>query len=199
MKFQKFFTLTVLSLALNGGLVADEEGVILVENETVSEKGTSVHYGATSINNETIEDLTIFGPAFINNSKITKLATIKGPIEAKHSSFNNIIIHGVANFDDVQVNKEIFINGPLFAVNSTFEEISIASDDLSLSNSQVAKLFVRKNDNPKKLQKVFLENGTKIDSIVFESRTGQVIRSDASVIVTNLEGGEIMLKDTTSR
>lgn len=186
----KFYSLlSILSLTFCGGLLADQYFPDWGRNIPGNETSGSVHYGPTTISNQTMEDLTVYGPATINNSKVTKMATIKGPVKAINSSFNSVNINGIANFEDVKVTKELFINGPIYAKNSTLGEVSVASDEVALSNSTAAKIVVRKNDRNNNRQHVYLEKGSKVESIVFEMGDGQVILGDSTVSVKDVKGG----------
>ncbi len=195
MKLIKCVSVVFLSIALHGSLFADQT----VENWSKHVPGTaenaSVFYGPTQIKDKTMDDLTIYGPASISNTTINKMATVKGPLEVTKSTFSNIHIEGIAKFDDVKVTKELFINGPLYATNSTLEEVSIASSELKLSNTKVNKILVRKDALRINQQVVYLDKGTKIDSLTFEAKNGRVVFLDSTVSITNLEGGKIEKKE----
>lgn len=156
-----------------------------------SDSEGSVHYGPTRINNEKIKGLTIYGPASVSNTSVTNETTIKGPIEASYSSFENMHIDGIAKLDHVKVSGELNMNGPVYAFDSDINEISIATSELRLSNTRVTKLVVRKNDNPQR-QRVYLERQSKVDTLIFEAKDGIVVLIDSTASVGKLEGGEIL-------
>lgn len=161
-----------------------------VKNIPGADEETTVFYGPTKIVNRTMTDLTIYGPANITGSTIGALATLKGPVEASHSSFNNLHIEGIAKLDEVQVAHELAINGPIFATHCTIDSILIASQELTLSNCRVNHLLVKKNSNPGE-QRVYLDKGTVIGTLMFESQNGRVVSGDATVVVKHLEGGKM--------
>ncbi len=156
-----------------------------------------IYYGPKTIRDRSLEQVTIYGPARIEHSTVNQ-CTVRGPLSASHSSFNDVHVDGPAEFDDVTVSKEVFINGPIDATESSFETISIASSDLTLSGCTVTTLRVRKNDSNIR-QRVYLEKGTKIESIIFEKKGGRVIMGDSTVVVDHLEGGEFYRKGESKR
>lgn len=150
----------------------------------------SVYYGPTNLSNRKSENLTIYGPAELNQMDISNKTLIKGPVEAKHSLFHDVQIDGIANFDNVKVAK-ITIHGPLYASNSQLTEASVTSTEAAFSQAKIGKLIMKKEHNDERQQRVYLEKGSKIDSLVFESPHGRVILVDSNSTVTNLQGGEI--------
>lgn len=153
-----------------------------------------IYYGPTSIDNQNVENLTIYGPATIVNSKVTQSAIVKGPLEARGTSFNTLDVDGIVNLDDSKVNKDLSLNGPLYARKSTIENATIRSDLVALSDSKITKLVIKKSGRMTNGPRVFLEKGSKIDSLTFETNDGRVIYADDTVKVTNLEGGKIESK-----
>ena len=143
--------------------------------------------GHTTFTDQLLEDVTIHGPAHFKNCTVTKLATIKGPLDAVDSTLTNLYIHGIAKLDHVEVG-ELYTTGILFVLNSIIEEISILSDELSLTNTRVAKLLVRKGTKP---QTVYLEKGSEVDWIQFERKGGIVIIADRSSTVEKVDGGTV--------
>jgi hypothetical protein len=190
MKIVNFLTALFSVLTLHAGLTADQYVPDWAKNIPGNNGNGSVHYGPTNISNESLEDLTIYGPGTINDSTISKVAMIKGPVKAKNSSFNKLTLDGIANFENVTVN-DLDMAGPLFAQNSTVKNASVASVRIGLSNSKIAKLVVRRNERDDRPPEVYLEKGAKIDSLTFESKNGRVILADSSSSVKNLEGGKI--------
>ncbi len=149
-----------------------------------NEKDPSIHYGPTTINNEKLPSLTIYGPATITNTTVENQTIVKGPVEALHSNFDKIEISGIAKFEDVKA-KELVIHGPIFASQSTLDNISVTADKFGFSNSKVTKLVVKGDGQ----SRVYLEKGATINSLVFESKKGIVVLGDSASHVDNLEGG----------
>lgn len=142
----------------------------------------------TLIKDQSLVDVTINAPAQFQNAEITKLATVKGSLYAKESSLKNLYVIGNALVDQVRI-KDLFIDGALFALNSEIEQMSILADELSLTNTQVKKMFVRKNGSSLR-QLVYMEKGSSVDSIEFESKQGTVILTDGSVEAPEVQGGK---------
>jgi hypothetical protein len=164
---------------------------LLIAGETVKKNTTHApYYGPTEINNKTVEQLTIYGPAFIKNTQVKEKAILKGPVNAQGSTFNDIQVDGIAKFEDVKVNQ-LSVNGPLAAVNSTLNEITIASNELSLMGTNVNRLMVKTNHFTFGKQTVYLDKESKVEHLSFESGKGVVILEDAASSVTKLEGGEL--------
>ena len=73
----------------------------------------SVFEGPTLIADQTLENVTIYGPTTFSNAIVKKLATIKGSVDAKNSTLENLYIQGMAKLEGVKA-KEIFSSGILF-------------------------------------------------------------------------------------
>ena len=72
----------------------------------------------------------------------------------------------------------------------TIEICAIVSRELSLSHCTVQTLLVRKNGH-KKPQVVYLNKGTKIGHLTFETEGGRVIVQDSESTVSEIKGGQI--------
>jgi hypothetical protein len=184
-----YFTFLLAAFAIHANLHSNG-----MESSTKKASQHSPYYGPTEINGKTMESLVIFGPATINNSTITQTATLKGPVDAAHSSFNILHVDGIAKFHDVKA-KVFSINGPVIANDSTLDEVSIASNELTLSNTAVKKLTVLINNYTPEKQTVYLERGSKIETLIFDSKKGIVVLEDSSSKVEHLEGGVIKQKE----
>ncbi|MBA2369235.1 MAG: hypothetical protein H0V82_09465 [Candidatus Protochlamydia sp.] len=185
MKKQHYFTFLMAAFAISANLHSHG-----MESQTKKAAQHSPYYGPTEINGKTMESLVVFGPAKINNSNITQTATLKGPVDAEHSTFNILHVDGIAKFHDVKANM-FSINGPVIANDSKLDEISIASNELTLSNTAVNRLTVRINNYTPDKQTVYLEKGSKIGTLIFESKKGVVVMEDSTSKVEHLEGGSI--------
>jgi hypothetical protein len=147
-----------------------------------------IFHGHTTLSNQTLEEITVHGPTNISNLKVTKLATLKGPVSAVDSTIANLYIQGIAKLDHVDV-KELFSTGMLFVLNSVVEELSAQAEELNLTNTQVAKVTLRKHAKP---TTVYLEKGTRVEKIRFIGEDGKVVIGDASASVESVEGGVVI-------
>lgn len=172
-------------------LNADTYSSEWVKNIPDANEQLSVFYGPTKIIKKTMEDLTVYGPAYITSSNITATTTIKGPVDASHTTFKNLNIDGIAKLDDVKVTGQLVNNGPVFAYNSTIEKMSVQSLELTLSNTKVDRLFVRINNNYPVEQRIYIEKGSEVNSVIFESKQGRIVPGDATVSVKHIEGGKM--------
>ncbi|MDP1835745.1 MAG: hypothetical protein Q8K75_07435 [Chlamydiales bacterium] len=159
-----------------------------IPGKNKKKKGGSTRYGPTVINDETLENLTVFGPTTIIDSTITGTLSVKGPLEAENSKINNVDMDGVAEFDSCKV-KTLSIRGPIFAKDSKFSVISVYSNKMSFSSSLVEDMTVKKN-NSRKPSTVILER-SKIHSLSFEEGNGRVVL-DGTSSVPDLHGGKIV-------
>ena len=184
-----YFTFFLAAFAVHAALHSN-----VMESATKKAPQHSPYYGPTEINGKTMESLVIFGPATINNSTITQTATLKGPVDAAHSSFKALHVDGIAKLHDIKVGV-FSINGPVIANDSTLDEVSIATNELTLSNTAVQKLTVKINNYTPDKQTVYLEKGSKIGKLIFESKKGVVVIEDSTSKVEHLEGGVIKQKE----
>lgn len=191
MKHLKFIS-GFLLLAVQGYLMADQYVPDVNNAVGIKPADSSVHYGPTTIQNQSLHELSVFGPAKIFDTTVNNTTTVKGALDAKNSILNTVRVDGIADLENVKISGQIFINGPLYTRNSQIEEVSIASQELILSGTKVNKLIIRKNTRREIPQDVFLENGSQVNSIVFESKNGKVFFDDAGVSVNHIEGGEIV-------
>lgn len=150
-----------------------------------------VYYGPTNLNRQSFENLTIYGPADINECTVTQLADFKGPVKASKSTFQTVHVDGLAKLDRSTVLEEVFINGPLNAEDCKIHSISIASTGLSLTHCKVDRVLVRKNGNSEP-QRVYLGKETTVGAITFERGNGQVIMGDPTAVVNDVKGGSVV-------
>ncbi len=79
MKINFLRSLALINLAFPIPLLADPYVPNWSRNISKNNDTGSIFYGPTTIENQTLDDLTIFGPSNINNATIVKTATVKGP------------------------------------------------------------------------------------------------------------------------
>lgn len=165
----------------------------LPASDEKNDEKKSIYYGAIDLSDKVSENLTIYGPAHLEKVNISNKTLIKGPVAAKDSSFHDIQIDGVANFDHVKAQK-LEMHGPLYARKSQIEEGTITSNEAAFSESQVKKLTIKKDRDDDRKPRIYLDKGSKIDYLNFESKNGRVILGDESSAVRKLEGGQIETK-----
>lgn len=185
------FTLLAAAVVSLGQLQADWSEYIPDWTQYVPGSGeANTYYGPTTLSGEELDEVTIYGPATFTDCIINVQATIAGPLKASKTTFESLHVDGFANLSDVKVVDDFYMNGPLKAKNSSFDSISIASSELTLSHCTVHTLLVRKSGS-KKPQVVYLNKGTKIGQLTFETEGGRVIAQDSESTVSELKGGTL--------
>jgi hypothetical protein len=160
------------------------------------EKETMV-FGPASYKDVTLSSLEVIGPASLVDVKVEGHTNIQGPLEARDSKLNNLEVNGPVALQGTTITGQTMINGPLLLdKKSTVEDISIATNDMTIKDSMVNNIFVRKTDDKSKKQLITLEGAAHVKgTIKFEQEGGQVIMRDSAKVDGLISGGESARSD----
>lgn len=143
---------------------------------------------------EVKESLVVNGPASLDHAQVKERLVVHGPLDASSCTIHALEVMGPVNLTDSVIKKKAKIYGPLDAIDSQFRhDLEIASDTLSLENTEAHTIHILKDGNDvHKQQKLILKKGTVIHSnIVFESGHGIVIVSKGVTIKGKVRGAKI--------
>lgn len=156
--------------------------------------------------------LKVKGITYLNKSNINGKARVTGNVVADDSSFDNEVsivgtlkamnvlfatdveIVGTLNCDKCIFNKASNITGEMKVDNTKFMElINVNARKIVFVNSKAMDITVLKpNDN--KVQTVYLNSGSTVRNITFESQQGFVVLDRSSQVTGNVQGGKISVK-----
>lgn len=155
--------------------------------------------------------LKVTGPLKFQDLEIENKAVITGPMSGEKGKFNNlvvtgpmdvtkilcnkIVITGSAMVSDMIVKGDFKIIGYLRSLDSEFHNIIITSNKVSLKNSTVNNIEMKKiNDSEEAQEQVIVLHGSTIvkGNITFESGNGKVLLDDTAKIEGSVEGGGII-------
>lgn len=179
---------------------------------------SDMYFGPTYLENKTLNNISIAGPAIFEGVTLTGNATLMGPVKMRDSKMNDLqvtgpfnaskvvvkklTVNGPVRFERVTVDGLATINGPLTAEESNFKNtLSIATDKMSLDHCMAENIEVRKNSKWfEKPQRVFLTNKTVVKGdIVFEAGNGVVVISKEATHKGKVIGGKSIDKNSAKR
>jgi len=156
-----------------------------------TDKGTTV-FGPASYNNVTLPTLEVMGPASLVDVKVDGQTNIQGPLDARDSKLNNLEVNGPVSLQGTTVTGQTMINGPLLLdKKSSLEDVSISANDVTIKDSTVNNITMRKTNDKSKKQVITLEGAAHVKgSIRFEQEGGQVVMRDTAKVDGLITGGE---------
>jgi cytoskeletal protein CcmA (bactofilin family) len=120
---------------------------------------------------------------------------IYGDLEAYVTSIDgNLFLNGAAILIDSTVKGKVDVNGSLKAVETTLTEVEASTDEITLTNSSIICIKLRKPVVADQVQKVILSGTVVSGDIVFEKEGGEVILRNKSSVQGNIIGGLIVIE-----
>ena len=124
---------------------------------------------------EVFKTAQIFGP--VSNSEKGTFEKIKvtGSLSAQNVQCNELTATGSVDIRDWTIKNRTTVIGLLHAQNSKFSDLEITSNKVSLENTTVDNIMIKRSgDN--KVQELFLTGATIVNgNITFESGKGKII------------------------
>jgi hypothetical protein len=146
-----------------------------------------------------LKNLTCYGYAELQGTKVQGVTTMYGPMEAKDSTFkdldvrcyNEMIGKGTVTLNDCAI-QNLTLNGALKATRTTFHQIVTFAADTLLTDSTVHELMVMNALLPRQEKAVvILDNAIVEGSITFSQKGGIVICKGTSEVRGPIENGTL--------
>lgn len=182
-----------------------------ISADSKGDKGCLTINGPARYSDEKLGGLTVHGPASLKRVQVdpgnitvhgplkgkvikAKSVNVQGPVSAVKLNAQTLEVNGLVKLKQCHIRGNVVINGSLKDVASTFDgNIDIAADTVTLVNSHAKTIYVRKNPDASKKQRVYLKDATVVKSIRFEKEGGEVIVSASAVLQDeNVPGGQLI-------
>lgn len=171
----------------------DYTGDVFIDGTSILEQLKTV--GELHAKNVNFNNINIIGDSDISNSTISGHSQFIGDFQGKSVKFGEATkIVGDLNCDDCQFNAAMTLVGDLQTNNSTFEGlVSLSTYTSHFKHSTLNELIVKKQSRDVD-QIIYLDEGSSVMNITFDSNRGIVELSGGSVLKGKVSGGKVVNK-----
>lgn len=146
-------------------------------------------YGKCIFGKVVLDDLTCFGPASLNDTKIKGSLNVYGPLDAENVEVNDIDVKGIIHINHSTVKGSTSVYGPVFATNTVFmNDVYSDTSFFQLIDSSInGNLTIHDQSDQPTLQMMGTSYIKK--NLIFSGTKGKVDSKGTSKVEGNVENG----------